>query len=64
MQLFVMIMKDGIKINAHMDVKNWLTKEYAIKDLFGILATASVNVVNHMMLENISIIKIVSVENY
>ena len=64
MQLFVIIKKDGMKINAHMDAKNWLTKEYAIKDLFGILATASVNVVNHLMLENISIIKIVSAENY
>ena len=34
MQLFVIIKKDGMKINAHMDAKNWLTKEYAIKDLF------------------------------
>ena len=38
MQVFVIIKKDGIKINADVNVKNWLTKEGVIKDLFGILA--------------------------
>ena len=33
-----------------MNVKNWSTKEFVIKDLFGILA--NVNVINYVMLEN------------
>ena len=33
MQLFV-INTDGIMLNVAANVKNWLTKEYAIKDLF------------------------------
>ena len=39
-----------------------LTKEYVIKDLFGILAILIVNVINHAMLENIWIIKVVNAE--
>ena len=46
MQVFVIINNVGIMINADVNVKNWL-----IKDFFGILAI--VNVINHMMLENI-----------
>ena len=34
MQLFVTINKDGMEINVN--GKIWLTKEYGIKDLFGI----------------------------
>ena len=49
MQVFVIIKKDGMKINADVNVKNWLTKEYVIKDLFGILTVVNVNVINHMM---------------
>ena len=30
MQVFVIIKKDGIKINADVNAKNWLTKEYVI----------------------------------
>ena len=51
MQVFVIINKDGMKINADVNAKNWLTKEYVIKDLIGILAI--VNVINRVMLENI-----------
>ena len=47
------ISKDGIMINADINVKNWLTKEYVIKDLFGILVIVNVNVINHVMSENI-----------
>ena len=32
MQVLVMINKGGIKINADVNVKNWLTKKYVIKD--------------------------------
>ena len=39
-----------IKIKADVNVKNWSTKEFVIKDLFGILA--NVNVINYVMLEN------------
>ena len=40
-------------------MKKELTKEYEIKDLIEILAIKNVNVVNHVMLENIQIIKTV-----
>ena len=36
--------------------------DYAIKDWFGIQVIVNVNVINHVMLENIYIIKTVSVE--
>ena len=35
MQVFPIIDKGGMKINAGVNVKKWLTKLYAIKDLFG-----------------------------
>ena len=53
MQVFVTKSKDGMKVNADVNGKNCLTKKYVIKDLFGILAIANVNVINHVMLENI-----------
>ena len=34
MQVFVIIKKDGIKINADVNAKNWLTKEYVINLLW------------------------------
>ena len=34
-----------------------MTKEYVIKDLFKILVTAIVNVINYVMMENIDICK-------
>ena len=49
--MFVIIKNDGMKINADVNAKN--TKEYVIKDLIGILAIFNVNVINHVMLENI-----------
>ena len=49
--MFVIIKNDGMKINADVNAKN--TKEYVIKDLIGILAILNVNVINHVMLENI-----------
>ena len=30
---------------------NWLPKEYAIKDLFGIIVMVNVSVINHVILE-------------
>ena len=45
--------QDGMKTNADVNVKKLLTKEYVITDLFGILVIASVNVTNHVILENI-----------
>ena len=47
-------------INAGVNAKNWLIKAYAMKDLFGILVTVSVNVINPVILVSISTIKIVS----
>ena len=62
MQVFVTLSKDGMKINADVNAKNLLTKEYVINGLFGIQVIVNVNVINHAMLENIQIIKTVSVE--
>ena len=42
MQVFVTIGKVGIKINVGVNVKNWLIKVYARKDLFGILVIVCV----------------------
>ena len=42
MQVFVTIGKVGIKINVGANVKNWLIKVYARKDLFGILVIVCV----------------------
>ena len=39
--------------NVDVNANNWLTKEYMIQDLFGILVIVNVNVINYMMLENI-----------
>ena len=39
-------------INADVNVKNWLTKEYVIKDSFIIQVIVNVNVINHVMLDN------------
>ena len=57
MQVFVIITNVGIKINAGVNVKNWLINVVAIKDLFGILEIVNVNVINHLILENIYIKK-------
>ena len=62
MQVFVIISNVGIMINADVNVKNWLTKDYVIRDLFGIQVIVNMNAINYAMLENIKIMKIVSVE--
>ena len=46
MQVFVVINKDGIKINRDVNVKNWLIKILVIKNLFRILVTVIGNVIN------------------
>ena len=51
-----------MKINADVKAKNLLIKVYAVKDLFGIQVIVNVNATNHVMLESIQIMKIVSVE--
>ena len=53
MQVFVTITNVGMKINAGVNVKNWLIKVVVIKGLLGILLIKNVNVINHMILENI-----------
>ena len=52
-QVFVIINNVGIVINADVNVKNWLTKEYMIKGSFGILVIVTLNAINHVMLETI-----------
>ena len=49
-------------INADANAKNWLTKESVMKYLFGIKIIVNVSVIDYVMLENISIMRIVSVE--
>ena len=51
--MFVIINNVRIKINADVNAKNQLIKEYIINDLFGILVIVSVNVIKHVILENI-----------
>ena len=62
MQASVIINNVGMIINAGANAKNRLTKEYVIKDSFGIQVIVSVNVINHVMLVNISIMKTVCPE--
>ena len=62
MQVFVITNNVGIKINIDVNVKNQLKKEDVIQDLFEILETMNVKVINHVMLENIQIMKIVNAE--
>ena len=51
--MFVIINIVGMKISGGVNVKNWLIKVVAIKDLFGMLVTVNVNVI----LENIQAMK-------
>ena len=53
MQVLVTVNKDRMRTNADVNVKNSLTKECVVKDFYGILVIASVNVINYVMLENI-----------
>ena len=46
-----------IMINVDVNVKNWLIKGYVIRGIFGILVIANVNVINHVMVVSILIIK-------
>ena len=47
MELFIIINNVRIKANADVNAKNLLIKEFVIKDLFRILVTVNVNVINH-----------------
>ena len=40
--MFVIINNAGIKTNADVNVKNWLTREDVMKNLFGILVNVNV----------------------
>ena len=60
MQVFVIINIVGIMINADVNVKNWLTKECVIKDLFVILVNVNVSVIKYVMLDSIKIMKIIN----
>ena len=62
MQVFVIINNVEILINADVNIKNSLKKEDVMKDSFGILVNVNVNVINLVMLDNIQIMKVVSVE--
>ena len=62
MQVFVMMSNLGIMINVDVNVKNLLTKEDIIKNLFGILLFVNLNVINHATQDSIQTIKIVNVE--
>ena len=57
MQVLVIINNIETKVNVDVNVKNWLTKEHMIMDLFGIVVTVNVSVVNRVISDNIWIIK-------
>ena len=58
MQAFVIVYNVGTKINVAVNVKNQLTKVYEIKVVFGLLVICNVNVINHVMSENIKLQKL------
>ena len=51
--VFVIINNLGMTINAGVNGKNWMRKAYAINDLFGILVTVNVTVINPVILASI-----------
>ena len=53
MQFFVIINNVRIMINVDANVKNYLVKVYAIKDMLGILVIVNVNAINHVILASI-----------
>ena len=53
MQVFVMINSVEIMVNANVNPGNYLAKVDVIIDFFAILVYANMNVINHVMLENI-----------
>ena len=53
MQVLVIINNIETKVNVDVNVKNWLTKEHMIMDLFGIVVTVNVSVVNRVISDNI-----------
>ena len=63
MQVLVIINNVGTKINVDANVKNGLEKEDAIKNLYGILVIVNMSVTNHVMLEDIQVMKTVNTEN-
>ena len=62
MQVFGIINNVGIMINADVNVNNRLTKKDVMKDLYGSQVTVNVNVINHVILDNIQIVNIVNLE--
>ena len=62
MPAFVITNNVEMMINVDVNVKNWLIKMYAIKDMLGILVIVSVSAINHAMLGRIWIMKTVSVD--
>ena len=53
MQMFLIISKGRMKINAGVNAKNRLTKVHVIKDLLGIRVIANVYAINHVILGSI-----------
>ena len=62
MQVFVIINKGEMKINADENVKLLLTKLCLIKNLFGIQVIVSVNLINRVILASIQSMKTVNIE--
>ena len=57
MQVFGIRKNFGIMINGDVNANNWFTRLNVMMDLFGILVYVNTNVINYVMLENISITK-------
>ena len=61
-EMFVITNNAGIVINSDANTNNCLIKADVLMVSFGILVYVNVNMINHVMLENILIVKIVNVE--
>ena len=62
-QVFVRVSNFGMMINAGMNAKNSLIKEYATRDLFAIQVNVSVNVISQVMLEIFTLLELQVQEN-
>ena len=51
MQVFVIINNARRKTSVDVNVKNWLTKVYVIKDLFGVLLFVNANIINYVAMK-------------
>ena len=62
MQLFVIINNNKTEDKCRCECKELIDKVYVIKDILGIVVIVSVNVINHVILVSIKVMKILNVK--